>query len=779
VDGGEVTLVGEEYEAETWTAYRQLPPAPEGMPAERLREILEAVDALDQGGGPAPMIRAAERLLRVRLDAASWSSSLFDALRANELVHQLAELLRRPRALVTLVGDLSAAVERAVTEEEILAWLTLGSVAAQDGRPLLRPVVHAFVRGVGGAQLTFDVEGQPRLWLNAEDEEMARADGEARARFPVLTCTTCGQHYCSHALQDFPLRRRLRSPRRGCRGNWGRVAPARRVGGWLPRRAHRPADLPEDDENDGAVPRATPVWLCRRCGGVHPRDGVGCLACGSPGALVMLWAAAHHEDRPGKLSRCLACGANGREGPGGFREPARPVRAVAVSDVHVLAQDMVHHADRRRLLVFADNRQDAAFQAGWMRDHARRFRLRSLMMDRLRDGAASVGDLVAYLDDQLHADESLSRALIPEVWDNHPKDVGTRHAEQRRYYLRTAVLRELATSVNQRIGLEPWGRLRVRYANLSPEHEFVRTHAAALGLEPERLADGIALLLDQFRRGKTILHDAETRLFTRLWGDGDPEIMHGYFPRMAGAPRGLKLEREDADDRGRVVQWVSPGRETLARHVVKKWGVGSEHAETFARALWDHLTREASVLVPAPLVFRDGTVLRNTDGTWQVDAGRLLLEPHGGVWRCTTCRRAGTRPAPHDRCPAWQCAGTLRYEPESADNYDLTVLDRQVQMLRPYEHSAMVPNAERERLERLFANPDGDAVNVLVCTPTLELGSTSGRSTRCCCVTCPRCRRTTGSVPGARGAATAWRWWSHTRARPATTMLTGRTRSSC
>ena len=53
---------------------------------------------------------------------------------------------------------------------------------------------------------------------------------------------------------------------------------------------------------------------------------------------------------------------------GGTREPARPVRAINVADVHVLTQDMVHHAERRRLLVFCDNAADAAFQAGWMKD---------------------------------------------------------------------------------------------------------------------------------------------------------------------------------------------------------------------------------------------------------------------------------------------------------------------------------------------------------------------------------------------------------------------------
>jgi hypothetical protein len=41
---------------------------------------------------------------------------------------------------------------------------------------------------------------------------------------------------------------------------------------------------------------------------------------------------------------------------------------------------MIHRAERKRLLVFSDNRQDAASQAGWMQDHARRYRLRALML---------------------------------------------------------------------------------------------------------------------------------------------------------------------------------------------------------------------------------------------------------------------------------------------------------------------------------------------------------------------------------------------------------------
>jgi hypothetical protein len=91
------------------------------------------------------------------------------------------------------------------------------------------------------------------------------------------------------------------------------------------------------------------------------------------------------------------------------------------------------------------------------------------------------------------------------------------------------------------------------------------------------------------------------------------------------------------------------------------------------------------------------------------------------LWRCRRCRRAQTRPAPHDRCLAWRCEGALVFEPERADNYDLSLLDSGAEMVRPREHSAQITPEDREVIERQFKG-EGEAVNTLVCTPTLELG---------------------------------------------------------
>jgi len=277
-----------------------------------------------------------------------------------------------------------------------------------DGRPLLRPVVHSFVRGISGAVVSFPEDDDDfRLWLAAEDEIEAGGGDTHYAHFPVTTCTTCGQHYFVAFLKDFEFAGKapgggeaegdgsywepLEESHGGCRV----VMTDRIVGG-------------SDDEGIEDDRRTAALHFCRHCGAAHPESVIRCLNCSATGEMVELHVIRQKKDNPGYLSSCLSCGANGRRIGTRYREPARPVRATNVADVHVLAQDMVHHSERPRLLVFCDNRQDAAFQAGWMKDHARRFRLRALMAEGMKDGPVSVGDLAHHLDDVLNRDESAS-----------------------------------------------------------------------------------------------------------------------------------------------------------------------------------------------------------------------------------------------------------------------------------------------------------------------------------------------------------------------------------
>ena len=725
-----VATVGEDYEAEVWTAApRVVPPPPAEDPASILDRCVEAVED-EEGSGIG--VRAAYRALSgEELGEGDWPEALHAALSRNELVFRLNEELRSPRPLEELPEVIESGAGRPVTEAEVLAWLTLGAAARRDGRPLLRPVVHGFVRGIGGAVVSFpeDADGA-RLWLAAEDEDPP-GDGDAgdrRAHFPVTTCTTCGQHYYVAFLEDFEFTgRRPGGGRVASDGNWWEPLEET-SGGCRVVLFDRLIGSGDDDDEDESPrhPRTAPLHFCRHCGAAHPGTVSRCLSCGTPGAAVLLHAVRQSasNQRPGMLASCLSCGATGHRSGAHYREPARAVRAINVSDVHVLTQDMVHHAERRRLLVFCDNRQDAAFQAGWMKDHARRFRLRALMAEGIKPRPCAVGDLVAWLDDRLEADETLSRALIPEVWQVARREgAGGRHAQERRKYLRFQVLREVALSSRQALGLEPWGRMKVEYEGLDASLPWIQDHAHQLGISAERLREGVAGVLDYLRR-KRVLHDPEHEIFTKYWMEGDREIQQGYLPSFL-APNGTKLRREATEKPSQVTQWLSAAGDTTMRQIARRWGVPAEETEPFLESLFEWLV-DRGLLVPVRLKGSRGRPLPNVEGVYQVNGDRLRLSPNRGVRRCRSCRRTTIRDLPHDRCLAWRCDGVLEWVREDEDNYDLSLLDGAYSMLRPEEHTAMVPQGERERLENLFKGAS-DAVNCLVCTPTLELGIDIGQ----------------------------------------------------
>lgn len=722
----DVVTVGEDYEVEAWSGPRLVPPVPDGDPSTILDKCVRAVE--DEDGSGVDIGDAYRSLAGRPLpvdDDSKWPQALHADLSGNELVFRLNEELAEPRSLDELPEALEQQIGRAVTEAEILAWLTLGAAARRGGRPLLRPVIHGFVRGIGGAVVSFP-EGREgaRLRLAANEESASEFAHHSEAHLPVTTCTVCGQHYYVAFLKDFSFTGKR--PGGGEVSFKGRYWPSLDETNGGKRAVLVDHLISERDTDDSTTSsRTLPLHFCRRCAAAHPKPTSRCLSCGYFGATVKLQAVRQNPKRPGWLTSCLSCGSNGRLVSGRYREPARPVRAVTVADVHVLTQDMVHHADRRRLLVFCDNRQDAAFQAGWMKDHARRFRLRALMAEGIKKApGSSIGDLTGYLDDRMQRDEALSRALLPEVWRVARREgSGGRHLRERRKYLRIQVLREVTLSSRQALGLEPWGRMKVRYDGLSSSHPWVQEQARRLGMSGDRLCEGIASVLDYFRRLGALL-DPEFKIFTKHWMDGDLEVQQGYLPSFI-RPKGLKLRRRPTENKDWVVQWLSSAGDTTMRQIAKKWGEPAHSVEPFLEDLYGFLVQR-KLLKPVRLMGARGKPLPNLQDVYQVNGDTLRLHPNTGVARCGKCRRTITREVPNNLCPAWRCDGVFEWVPENPDDYNLQLLDQAYSMLRPEEHTAMVPHDHRERLENWFKG-DSNAVNSLVCTPTLELGIDIGR----------------------------------------------------
>lgn len=702
----DVVTVGESYASQVWPDKRWTCPAP-ADPSTVLQQCVEAVNGPDQEIMDAYLALCGKKLPKDGI----LEEALYDELAAADPVFQSAKMLQKPMALIEAAKNLGTILGRSVSEEELLSWLILGAIATKDGRPLLRPVVHAFLRGIGGASVAFPgLSNEPTLHFSAE-----KSDPEAvHFRMPVSTCTTCGQHYFTSHLHDFHHTSRTLGG--------GQAAGNSRY--WEPldsAKGGKRCILIDGLVSEEELPadKIAEVFLCRHCGTLHEMDGSACSHCGRSDKMVPLNSIQTKKENEGYLNRCLGCDANGRRWGASYREPARPVKTTPVADIHVLAQDMVNNLDPQRLLVFCDNRQDAAFQAGWMRDHARRFRLRSLIAEELRKGAQGVGDLAISLSQMFGQDEGLSRALLPEVWRVAPADAGQNHQKEREKFLRMAILREISLSPRQVLGLEPWGRMRIDYVGLTPNLPFIVNHSRKLKLPPEELCSGIINLLDYLRR-RRVLFDPVHKTFSKYWNDGDLEIQNGYLPSM-DPPKGTKLTRAAGDNESYVLQWKGLSGDTSIKQAVRKWGVPDEDLSDFLEELFQFLA-SGGWLIPVNLVGARGRPLPEQTGLYQIDLAKIQMVAAQGVWKCKRCSRRTARRTPKDLCPAWRCRGTLEFSAENADDYNLHLLDGNYELIRPEEHTAMVPHDKRERIENWFKDPISKAVNCLVCTQTLEMG---------------------------------------------------------
>lgn len=734
-----VRVISETYEQQVWQERRTWPARPGGDPASHLAEVLAALGRGDEEVDGAALAMAWSKFQPAEEPVAAkrWNEHLRARLSGNGLCFHLSKELDGPRPLAALAEEFSNKEQRPHTEEELLTWLALGAAVHQEGRPLLRPKVHGFMRGLDGAIVDFPFGEEmpgPRLWLSAQDQVDAEGD-DGPTRLPVTVCTTCGQHYFVHWVNDLELgqagpgggdpfgQSAVWEPLPESQGGVRVVLFDRLVGD-------------EDDDDDGVpgaagatAPRRThALFLCRKCGALHGRQGEVCR-CGAVERRIPLWGVEHEtrDDQAqtdrlrGYLTSCRACRATGAPRGAGYREPARPVRATPVADVHVLAQSMLQRSARKRLLVFTDNRQEAAFQAGWMRDHARHFRLRALMADGIGAGGHSVGDLVARLEETFDKDETLSRALLPEVWDvARLERAGREHVKRRREFLRIQVLLELTQAKKQTRGLEPWGRIRIGYLGLEPNLAIVQRWARDLGVEPDRMMDGFAALLDLYRRDR-LVHDPATKIFTRFMMDGDRFVQDSFAPKLQSVPKGLKLERASNDEPNRITQLLSARGRTRLIAAAVKLGVADVDRREFIEDFWKLFTEVLQVLTPVTLLGARNGALPGAAGAHQIDADSLVLEPHVGRWRCQSCRKAQVRATPHDRCLQHNCQGTLAWEMEDPDDYDLSQLGQDSLLIRPREHSAQVPGSEREKIETQFKG-NSEVVNTLVCTPTLEMG---------------------------------------------------------
>ncbi len=634
----------------------------------------------EDGGTPAGASAHAERLLG-------------NLLAGNPLLASLQALLQRPRALEDVVAELAAHPQRHGIDleqlrREVETYLLLGSVATRDGTPLLRPQVHVFFRGLSGFACCVQCS-------TICAPGVTRCPRCASLTLPLDVCRTCGQDYL-HAFTATGGVARTGRIRRG-----GPVGPSFRQVTQEPLTTSESAKIrftrvapasegQEDDDDPQPRSGGTPGWLCAVCGTLSQVEVATCpRAIGHPReATGHMLAVRIHE---GPLHRCPFC-----NGSYGANEVVTSIFTSSVAAVDILVDALFRHLSpaQRRLLVFCDNRQDTAFQAAYLTHKHRQMTDRQILygliaqgdargIDRLVEGIVQRGQELGLREEPRNMDEEEAQKL----------DV-TR-----------ALLAEVARRGARRLSLEGIGLIAARYYRL--ERLIADAMARDLaGLVPDR-ATALALaaaLLDEVRWRGALSHPI---LCTPRGADD----------ALLGRP-GLPIGFE-----------MVPRKNDKAPYRVLGF-LGSANARTwfsdyFGRTLGPDrasqaLTKLVGLLVKEKLLVPT-TIGRGGQSTQalMVDYRRLMFELPPEVWRCGTCGSVTVNNV-HGYCTRYRCEGRLEpYSPDPEHYYVAAYRASEAFRLIAQEHSGQLDGQTRASAEAGFA---GGSIDVLVCTPTMELG---------------------------------------------------------
>ena len=601
-------------------------------------------------------------------------SPVLDLLRAQ---------LTQPRVVDELVTTLGQLPQRTHVSEdalraEVAGWLLLGAAThTPAGPPVLEAKVHLFLRGM--PKLVRCAGAGEHLLLNGSttcrDDECA-----ARTTYPLGICLGCGQDY-----------------------DLERSDPDGQPERYVARRLHAdPVQAPDR--------RASDWYADQRCTGCgRAASGTHCHDCG--GALRDVFVAVAEPGKP--LTRCPVCG-YGRSA-GAIEEFTTRTAAAVTATAFSLHSGLAGQSDDellRRMLIFADSRQDTAFQSGYIRARARAVQVRRFIVEAVRqrqrqgrppasfhglvEDVLRLGQAAGLYDDPAGAD-ARQRVLRVCEWD---------------------VLGEIANDERRPPTLERLGLLSIGYPALDQlsgaelEPLFVHT-----GNDEPAVRWFLGRILDHARTRGGVSHEL---LRSRMDARTESDLIEAGATVRIGAPiTGLG----DTVIKVNGAQPISMGFRgapgTLGRKIFPAVTT-SDGVERAVRAAVELLVRHH--LLDDVQVGTGKAQVRLR----QVAPQEIEVRPASStLHRCSACRAVQPEASPRGRCATFNCRGVVKPWAGDADDHErLLATGEDPLVVKVEEHSGQVALEDRESIEERFKTGD---LNLLVCTMTLELGVDLGQ----------------------------------------------------
>lgn len=540
----------------------------------------------------------------------------------------------------------------------------------ETAAPLLSARYHMFLRALEGVFVSYVPEKTVTLERRVEQ-------GSA-AVFEVALCRECGQHYFVDAGDPDQYREPIRDTNDPAFG----VTFLRPV-----------EDDATEEEGDDEVEKTT---LCLMCGKKAPQEGA---TCGHEQRMtVVLERRSQDDEKADGIARCGACGYNA-----GGRDPVREL-VHGTDGPHAVVATALHcnlPADRRKVLAFADGRQNAAYFAWYLSRSYEDIQQRRFILRALRDLTehAPQGVSLKELSDQVR--DLVQREQIL------PAAVGDIERTKRAWVW---VFREFLTE-EVRISLEGVGlaRWEVKLPDGLRVPEFLNKPPWSLE-EPEARAL-ICALLDSMRRDGAVEMRATPGVVV-TWDDLDLQRRQKKV-----------VPSENARVRSDEVTWLGQrGKRFKLLQKILQIVMDKEEARRCAieslRELWDTLEQSDRNARPEDrLLIRIGDGRRLNPDWWRVRA----VPAHEPLFRCRICGRLQSLSI-RSRCLRHQCPGTV--DPvdaaqERPDHYRNLYESAMPSSLRAEEHTAQLDYEKAREFQHEFKQ---GRIHLLSCSTTFELG---------------------------------------------------------
>lgn len=439
-----------------------------------------------------------------------------------------------------------------------------------------------------------------------------------------------------------------------------------------------------------------------------------------------------------RRNRCLCCG-----GSAGSRYVITPVSLGTSAAMKVLAEGVVEalheanqnragHDGKERILIFSDSRQDAAHQARFILFAGRYDRMRRRVYQLLKDeGPLAIQRLV-----ELLGERAVKEKDNPHLPDQDDPWLTQSTLDRVQAWEEAPLLDDISVNAGYRATLVNVGLVGVGYHRLT---EYIdakgKDLASSLGLSPENFAYTCRSLLDEMRvRGAL---SREMLRYHPICVSCPSHIKAADWERRIRAPKGYA-----AGESGEPCAFLDKNEVPSGITCYNPWhrsGVGGKKPSL--QRIFEHLLQQLGTVEPRPehLVdtlkflqagdFITASVLcgfKDKRKLLQVQAEAVRLYPveERERCRCELCGRFIAGAWANRPCP--RCDGILAVWPDSRIAGQRMV--RRIKSPRTVplvagEHTAQVPHGEREHLERNFKEAPGvSKVNILACSPTLEMG---------------------------------------------------------